>query len=48
MNLKSTVREMPNFLAKSLAKGILIKANPLASKLDNAGKVISMLLQNKV
>ena len=42
------MREMLNFLAKFLAKGILIKANPLALKLNNANKVILMLLQNKV
>ena len=35
---------MPNFLAKSLAKGILIKANSFTLKLDNIGKVILMLL----
>ena len=39
---------MLNFLAKSLIKSILIKANSLALKLNNIGKVISMLLQNKV
>ena len=39
---------MPNFLAKSLIKNILIKANLLALKLNNAGKVIPMLLQNKI
>ena len=39
---------MPNFLAKSLAKSISIKANPLIPKSNNAGKVISMLLQNKI
>ena len=48
MGLRNEVRGMPNFLARSLAKGILIKANPLASKLNNTGKVIPMLLQNKV
>ena len=39
---------MLNFLAKFLAKGVSIKANPLAPKLDNADKVILMLLQNKI
>ena len=42
------MRGISNFLAKSLARDILIKANPLASKLDNTSKVILMLLQNKV
>ena len=42
------MRKISNFLAKSLIKGISIKANPLALKSNNAGKVISMSLQNRV
>ena len=48
MGLGSGVRGMSNFLARSLIKGVSIKANPLAPKSNNAGKVIPMLLQNKV
>ena len=48
MGLGNGVKEMLNFLIKFLTKGILMKANSLAPKLNNAGKVILMLLQNKV
>ena len=47
-SLRSEVKEILNFLTRSLAKDILIKANSLTLKSDNVSKVISMLLQNKV
>ena len=48
MGLRNKIKGMLNFLARFLAKGVLMKANLLALKLNNMSKIIPMLLQNKV
>lgn len=48
VELRRKVKIILNFLARSLVKWVLMKANSLASKSNNVGKVILMLLQNKV